>query len=146
MLIRAPRHAKWSGRQADARKPHCLLQPWLLRCRQTLLFSATMPRKVERLAGDALTSPVRITVGEVGGANEDIKQVRTGRVSDVVARPCERPAFVRDQRPERDFAALSFSPPLQVVEVLHAVSMAVTFHSPHGMVRSLPTAPFSCRW
>ncbi|PRW59097.1 DEAD-box ATP-dependent RNA helicase 24 [Chlorella sorokiniana] len=43
--------------------------------RQTLLFSATMPRKVERLAGDALTSPVRITVGEVGGANEDIKQV-----------------------------------------------------------------------
>lgn len=34
-----------------------------------------MPRKVERLAGDALTSPVRITVGEVGGANEDIKQV-----------------------------------------------------------------------
>lgn len=44
-------------------------------CRQTLLFSATMPRKVERLAGDALTSPVRITVGAVGGANEDIKQV-----------------------------------------------------------------------
>lgn len=43
--------------------------------RQTLLFSATMPRRVERLAADALTSPIRITVGEVGGANEDIKQV-----------------------------------------------------------------------
>lgn len=43
--------------------------------RQTLLFSATMPTKVERLVRDALTSPVRITVGEVGAANEDIKQV-----------------------------------------------------------------------
>lgn len=43
--------------------------------RQTLLFSATMPRRVERLAADALSSPVRVTVGEVGGANEDIRQV-----------------------------------------------------------------------
>ncbi|PSC74148.1 DEAD-box ATP-dependent RNA helicase 24 [Micractinium conductrix] len=43
--------------------------------RQTLLFSATMPRRVERLAADALTSPVRVTVGEVGAANEDITQM-----------------------------------------------------------------------
>jgi ATP-dependent RNA helicase DDX42 len=43
--------------------------------RQTLLFSATMPNKVERLVADALTSPVRITVGEVGAANTDIRQV-----------------------------------------------------------------------
>lgn len=43
--------------------------------RQTLLFSATMPNKVERLVRDALTSPVRITVGETGAANEDITQV-----------------------------------------------------------------------
>lgn len=43
--------------------------------RQTLLFSATMPRKVENLVTDALTSPVRITVGDVGVANEDVKQV-----------------------------------------------------------------------
>eukprot|EP00891_Asterochloris_glomerata_P004743 jgi/Astpho2/4743/gw1.00067.63.1_t len=43
--------------------------------RQTLLFSATMPQKVDRLVRDALTSPVRITVGEVGAANEDIRQV-----------------------------------------------------------------------
>ncbi|GAX78091.1 hypothetical protein CEUSTIGMA_g5533.t1 [Chlamydomonas eustigma] len=42
--------------------------------RQTLLFSATMPRKVERLVTDALTTPVRITVGMVGVANEDVKQ------------------------------------------------------------------------
>lgn len=43
--------------------------------RQTLLFSATMPRKVENLVTDALTGPVRITVGDVGVANEDIKQI-----------------------------------------------------------------------
>ena len=36
--------------------------------------AATMPRKVERLAADALTNPVRVTVGTVGGANEDVKQ------------------------------------------------------------------------
>lgn len=43
--------------------------------RQTMLFSATMPNKVEKLVRDALTSPVRVTVGELGAANEDIKQV-----------------------------------------------------------------------
>ncbi|KAK9804524.1 hypothetical protein WJX73_004516 [Symbiochloris irregularis] len=43
--------------------------------RQTLLFSATMPNKVENLVRDALTSPVRVTVGEIGAANEDIRQV-----------------------------------------------------------------------
>ena len=43
--------------------------------RQTLLFSATMPRKVEALVRDAVTEPVRMTVGGAG-ANEDIRQVR----------------------------------------------------------------------
>lgn len=43
--------------------------------RQTLLFSATMPYKVERLAREILSDPVRVTVGEVGMANEDITQV-----------------------------------------------------------------------
>ncbi len=42
--------------------------------RQTLLFSATMPRKVESLVRDAVSEPVRITVGGAG-ANEDIRQV-----------------------------------------------------------------------
>jgi ATP-dependent RNA helicase DDX42 len=50
--------------------------------RQTLLFSATMPRKVERLAREVLSDPVRITVGEVGSANEDITQVVTVLPSD----------------------------------------------------------------
>lgn len=43
--------------------------------RQTLLFSATMPRKVEKLAREILTDPVRVTVGEIGTANEDITQI-----------------------------------------------------------------------
>ncbi|XP_059311790.1 DEAD-box ATP-dependent RNA helicase 24 [Lycium ferocissimum] len=43
--------------------------------RQTLLFSATMPRKVEKLAREILTDPVRVNVGEIGMANEDITQI-----------------------------------------------------------------------
>ena len=43
--------------------------------RQTLLFSATMPQRVERLAREILSDPIRVTVGEVGRANEDITQV-----------------------------------------------------------------------
>lgn len=43
--------------------------------RQTLLFTATMPTKVDNLVRDCLTSPVRVTVGEVGAANQDIQQV-----------------------------------------------------------------------
>ncbi|CAM6121392.1 unnamed protein product [Calypogeia fissa] len=51
--------------------------------RQTMLFSATMPRKVERLAREVLSDPIRVTVGEVGSANEDITQVVTVLPSDV---------------------------------------------------------------
>ncbi|KAJ0239950.1 DEAD-box ATP-dependent RNA helicase 24 [Hirschfeldia incana] len=43
--------------------------------RQTLLFSATMPWKVEKLAREILSDPIRVTVGEAGMANEDITQV-----------------------------------------------------------------------
>lgn len=43
--------------------------------RQTLLFSATLPPKIERLASDLLKNPVRIVVGEVGRAAASVKQV-----------------------------------------------------------------------
>ncbi|CAN4112807.1 unnamed protein product [Withania somnifera] len=43
--------------------------------RQTLLFSATMPHKVEKLAREILMDPVRVTVGEIGMANEDVTQI-----------------------------------------------------------------------
>ncbi|GMF14252.1 unnamed protein product [Phytophthora lilii] len=43
--------------------------------RQTLMFSATFRRRVEALALDVLTNPVKLTIGQVGQANEDIKQI-----------------------------------------------------------------------
>ncbi|RWW25346.1 hypothetical protein BHE74_00005042 [Ensete ventricosum] len=55
--------------------------------RQTLLFSATMPYKVERLAREILSDPVRVTVGEVGMANEDITQVVNVISSDAEKMP-----------------------------------------------------------
>ncbi|XP_064613626.1 ATP-dependent RNA helicase DDX42-like [Liolophura sinensis] len=42
--------------------------------RQTLLFSATFRKRVERLARDILTDPIRIIQGELGEANEDVTQ------------------------------------------------------------------------
>ncbi|KAJ9073204.1 hypothetical protein DSO57_1019096 [Entomophthora muscae] len=42
--------------------------------RQTLLFSATFPNVIERLARRLLADPVRITVGAVGQANLDVTQ------------------------------------------------------------------------
>jgi len=44
--------------------------------RQTLLFSATWPKEIQRLAHDFLKDPVQINVGEVNAlvANKDIKQ------------------------------------------------------------------------
>lgn len=55
--------------------------------RQTLLFSATMPFKVERLARETLSDPIRVTVGEVGMANEDITQVVNVLSSDMEKMP-----------------------------------------------------------
>ncbi|KAL5983523.1 hypothetical protein ACLOJK_017610 [Asimina triloba] len=55
--------------------------------RQTLLFSATMPYKVERLAREILSDPIRVTVGAVGMANEDITQVVNVVPSDAEKMP-----------------------------------------------------------
>ncbi|KAJ1550837.1 hypothetical protein HK096_004721 [Nowakowskiella sp. JEL0078] len=43
--------------------------------RQTVLTSATFPRKIEALAARVLTDPVRVCVGAVGAVNEDVEQV-----------------------------------------------------------------------
>mmetsp|Transcript_645 Transcript_645/g.1533 ORF Transcript_645/g.1533 Transcript_645/m.1533 type:complete len:606 (-) Transcript_645:130-1947(-) len=45
--------------------------------RQTLLFSATWPKEIQRLAHDFLRDPIQINVGEVNAlvANKDIKQI-----------------------------------------------------------------------
>jgi ATP-dependent RNA helicase DDX41 len=60
------------------------VRPWLLaspihstlqRQRQTLLFSATMPRKIQDFAQQSLTKPVLVNVGRAGAANLDVLQV-----------------------------------------------------------------------
>lgn len=38
--------------------------------RQTLLFSATFKKRIEKLARDVLTDPVKIVQGDLGEANE----------------------------------------------------------------------------
>ncbi|KAG6613360.1 DEAD-box ATP-dependent RNA helicase 24 [Phytophthora cinnamomi] len=43
--------------------------------RQTLMFSATFRRRIEALALDVLKNPVKLTIGQVGQANEDIRQI-----------------------------------------------------------------------
>lgn len=43
--------------------------------RQTLLFSATFKPSIEGLARDILSTPIRITVGSIGAANQDVTQV-----------------------------------------------------------------------
>lgn len=42
--------------------------------RQTLLFSATMPRKIQDFAQQSLINPVLINVGRAGAANLDVVQ------------------------------------------------------------------------
>jgi len=42
--------------------------------RQTLMFSATFPEEVQKLARDMLHDYIFLTVGRVGGANVDIEQ------------------------------------------------------------------------
>ncbi|XP_068149758.1 LOW QUALITY PROTEIN: ATP-dependent RNA helicase DDX42 [Drosophila tropicalis] len=42
--------------------------------RQTLFFSATFKRRIERLARDVLTDPIRIVQGELNEANQDVTQ------------------------------------------------------------------------
>ncbi|ETW85633.1 hypothetical protein HETIRDRAFT_414623 [Heterobasidion irregulare TC 32-1] len=45
------------------------------RQRQTLLFSATMPRKIQDFAQQSLIQPVLVNVGRAGAANLDVLQV-----------------------------------------------------------------------
>ena len=42
--------------------------------RQTLMFSATFPEEIQKLASDFLNDYIFVTVGRVGGANTDITQ------------------------------------------------------------------------
>ena len=44
--------------------------------RQCGLFSATFKKRIERLARDCLSDPVKIVQGSVGEASEDVRQVK----------------------------------------------------------------------
>ena len=44
--------------------------------RQTLLFSATMPAKIQSFARSALVQPIIVNVGRAGAANLDVIQVQ----------------------------------------------------------------------
>jgi ATP-dependent RNA helicase DDX42 len=43
--------------------------------RQTLLFSATFKKRIEKLAREILIDPVKIVQGEVGEACDDVTQI-----------------------------------------------------------------------
>jgi len=45
--------------------------------RQTLLFSATMPKKVQEFAKESLVCPIVVNVGRAGAANLDVIQACT---------------------------------------------------------------------
>lgn len=56
--------------------------------RQTLLFSATMPKKIQNFAKSALVKPITINVGRAGAASLDVVQVRClGAPSCLCGRP-----------------------------------------------------------
>lgn len=42
--------------------------------RQTLMFSATFPQEIQRLASDYLNDYLFLAIGQVGGANTDVSQ------------------------------------------------------------------------
>ncbi|HBK91471.1 MAG TPA: hypothetical protein DDZ68_07355, partial [Parvularcula sp.] len=53
------------------------LMPLLPRTRQTMLFSATMPKAIETLAKDYQNDPVRVAVTPVATTAERVAQVAT---------------------------------------------------------------------
>uniref|UniRef100_A0A8C6KCI8 Probable ATP-dependent RNA helicase DDX41 n=1 Tax=Nothobranchius furzeri TaxID=105023 RepID=A0A8C6KCI8_NOTFU len=57
--------------------------------RQTLLFSATMPKKIQNFAKSALVKPVTINVGRAGAASLDVIQVRSCVSSQLSLLPCQ---------------------------------------------------------
>jgi ATP-dependent RNA helicase DDX46/PRP5 len=53
--------------------------------RQTVLFSATFPKTIEKLAKGILRAPLEIVVGERSTVNKDITQIVEGKFGSFVA-------------------------------------------------------------
>lgn len=64
--------ATWPSQASHALSPSLALPQGQ---RQTLLFSATMPKKIQNFAKSALVKPVTINVGRAGAASLDVIQV-----------------------------------------------------------------------
>ena len=80
------------------------LLPLLPRRRQTLLFSATMPRPIERLAADLLHEPQRVAVAPVASVVDTIEQ----RLC-YVEKAEKKPALIAALRYYADRSVLIFS-------------------------------------
>ncbi|KAH9925315.1 P-loop containing nucleoside triphosphate hydrolase protein [Fomitopsis serialis] len=62
--------SSWPRRGDDVRN----IMSFFKRQRQTLLFSATMPRKIQDFAQSSLVKPILVNVGRAGAANLDVLQ------------------------------------------------------------------------
>ena len=81
--------------------------------RQTLLFSATMPLKIQNFATSALVNPITVNVGRAGAANQNIKQ------SIVYASPEERLSYLLDAIQKTPPPVLIFSEKKAEVDEIH---------------------------
>lgn len=98
--------------------------------RQTLLFSATMPKKIQNFAKSALVKPITINVGRAGAASLDVVQVRClGAPSCLCGRP---ETFMRALNSFLCRGAGVHGPPSQLAKGYQAVAI------------SLPPAPCLC--
>ncbi|KAI3463429.1 hypothetical protein Pfo_020092 [Paulownia fortunei] len=98
--------------------------------RQTLLFSATMPMKIQNFARSALVTPVTVNVGRAGAANLDVIQEveyvnQGGQRLFTFLNACEDPAplsYMEGKIKKREYAIASFKSGKK--DVLVATDMA----------------------
>ncbi|EDO27708.1 predicted protein, partial [Nematostella vectensis] len=84
--------------------------------RQTLMFSATFPEEIQRLAGDFLNDYLFLTVGRVGGTTSDIEQTvievtdneKRDRLTQILGDADRTLVFVESKR-SADFLAIFLS-------------------------------------
>lgn len=78
--------------------------------RQTLLFSATMPKKIQNFARSALVNPVTVNVGRAGAANLNVQQDvewvkqegRTTRLLDALQKTPPPVLIFAEKKPDVD--------------------------------------------
>uniref|UniRef100_A0A251T8V8 RNA helicase n=1 Tax=Helianthus annuus TaxID=4232 RepID=A0A251T8V8_HELAN len=68
--------------------------------RQTLMYSATWPKEVRKVASDLLVNPVQVNIGNADelAANKSITQVKIGNADELAARAVNKPNVQRTVR------------------------------------------------